>query len=77
MRRNYANKINKIISDKLKNFREINIKYNNDLFDDLNEKNKNRDFFEKLKSNRELDEITKRTNFGINKDQIFFSTKSK
>ena len=40
-------------------------------------KNKNRDFFEKLKSNRELDEITKRTNFGINKDQIFFSTKSK
>ena len=40
MRRNYANKINKIISDKLKNFREINIKYNNDLFDDLNEKKK-------------------------------------
>ena len=78
MRRNYANKINKIISDKLKNFREINIKYNNDLFDDLNEKKiKIEIFFEKLKSNRELDEITKRTNFGINKDQIFFFDKIK
>ena len=34
-------------------------------------------FFKKLKSNRELDEITKRTNFSINKDQIFFFDKIK
>ena len=76
IRRNYAKIINKIISEKLKNFREINIKYENNLFDDVNEKKlKIEIFFEKLKSNRGLDESTKRTNFGINKDEIIFFDK--
>ena len=76
IRRNYTKIINKIISEKLKNFREINIKYENNLFDDLNEKKlKIEIFFEKLKSNRSLDETTKRTNFGINKDEIIFFDK--
>ena len=73
MRRNYANKINQIISENLKQFRDVNIRYENKLFDVSNEKDQNIEIFlEKLKSNRELDEITKRTNFGINKDEIIF-----
>ncbi len=76
IRRNYAYELNSIISKKLKNFRDIELNYKNILNLDFENKNISvKIFSEKLKINRQLDEISKRTNFGINSDQIFFFDK--
>lgn len=77
IRRQYAEELNNIISSKLKNFREVKIQYKNTLFKDLiNKKDELIDLFLKeLKNKRELDEITKRTNFSINSDEIIILDK--
>ncbi len=76
IRRSYANLINNIINEKLKNFRLVEIKYVNKFIINLEDKNNSiQNFNEKLKMNRNIDEISKRTNFGINSDEItFFDT---
>tara|TARA_B100000963_G_scaffold228744_1_gene199471 strand:- start:6747 stop:7838 length:1092 start_codon:yes stop_codon:yes gene_type:complete len=71
IRRKYAEEMNSIICSKLKKFREIKIKYKNTFFDDLIDKDRLLDLFiNELRKNREIDEITKRTNFSINSDEV-------
>ena len=74
IRRNYAENLNVIINRQLNKFKKIRIDYKNKLFSNL----KNKDdliklFLNELKKKRELDEITKRTNFNISSDEIYIT----
>tara|TARA_B100000963_G_scaffold261705_1_gene229883 strand:+ start:8407 stop:9501 length:1095 start_codon:yes stop_codon:yes gene_type:complete len=71
IRRKYAEKLNMIINTQLNQFRKIRLEYKNKLFSNLQNKDKLTNLFlEELKNKRELDEITKRTHFSINTDEI-------
>ena len=73
IRRNYAENLNVIINRQLNNFKKIKIEYKNKLFSNLENKNDMINLFLKeLRNKRELDEITKRTNFSISSDEISF-----
>ena len=73
IRRNYAANLNVIINKKLNKFKKIRIEYKNKLFSNLENKGDLKNLFlNELKNKRELDEITKRTNFSINSDEIIF-----
>ena len=73
IRRNYAEKLNLIINRQLNKFKKIRIEFKNKLFVSLENKNDIINLFLKeLKNKRELDEITKRTNFSISSDEISF-----
>ena len=72
IRRRYAEELNIIINSQLSNFKKIKITYRNKLFTDLNNKDELVNLFlQELKNKREIDEITKRTNFSINADEIY------
>ena len=76
IRRKYAEELNNIILSKLANFSCINIEYKNNLFNNLSDKCISVSLFmEELKKKRQLDTITKRSNFGINTDEIIFFDK--
>ena len=71
IRRKYAEKLNVIIDTQLNKFKKVRIEYNNKLFSNLQDKERLiKLFLNELKNKRELDEITKRTNFSINTDEI-------
>lgn len=72
IRRNYAANLNVIINKQLNKFKKIRIEYKNKLFSNLKNKDNLIDLFlNELKNRRELDEITKRTNFSISSDEIY------
>ena len=72
IRRNYATNLNIIINRQLNKFKKIRIEYKNKLFSNLeNKDNLINLFLNELKNKRELDEITKRTNFSISSDEIY------
>ena len=72
-RRKYAEKLNKIINNKLKNFREVELRFLNNFLKKIDNKEHTVDqILEKFKVNRTIDEISKRTNFSINSDEIIF-----
>ena len=72
IRRNYAYNLNIIINKQLNKFKKIRIEYKNKLFSNLENKDDLINLFlNELKNKRELDEITKRTNFSINSDEIY------
>lgn len=72
IRRNYAENLNVIINRQLHKFKKIKIEYKNKLFSNLqNKENLINIFLNELKNKRALDEITKRTNFSINSDEIY------
>ncbi len=71
IRRKYSEKLNFIINPQLNKFKKIRIEYKNKLFSNLQNKERLINLFlEELKNNRKLDEITKRSNFSINTDEI-------
>ena len=72
IRRNYAENLNVIINKQLNKFKSIRIEYKNKLFSNLENKDDIiKKFLNELKNKRELDEITKRTNFSISSDEIY------
>lgn len=72
-RRKFAENLTNEIKQKLSNFREIKIFYNNENFTAQKEKDHLIEIFKnKLLKNRQIDEISKRTNFGINTDEVVF-----
>ena len=76
IRRNYAENLNVIINKQLNKFKKIRIEYKNKLFSNLENKDDLINLFlNELKNKRELDEITKRTNFSINSDEIYIMDK--
>ena len=76
IRRIYAEEINQLIDIKLKKFRGVNIEFVNELYSKNNNKNTIINLFtKKLKEQRQLDEVSKRTNFSINSDQTLFFDK--
>ncbi len=76
IRRKFAQKLNKIIQEKLSNFKKVELRYKNNFFSNLEKKQEVIDHFEKkFKLNRQIDEISKKTNFGINSDEIIFFDK--
>ena len=78
-RRSYSVILNDIIKKNLEDFRLIEIIYNNLNFNFTEDKNILLQLFkEKLKTNRDIDEISKRTSFSINTDEvIIFDSKKK
>ncbi len=71
IRRNYAGNLNVIINKQLNKFKRIRLEYKNRLFSNFENKNDLISLFlNELKNKRELDEITKRTNFSISSDEI-------
>ena len=76
IRRVYAEEINRLINIKLNKFRAVQIEFENDLYSKTNDKVSVLNLFiKKLKELRHLDEVSKRTNFGINSDQVIFVDK--
>ena len=74
IRRNYAKNLNVIINKQLNKFKKIRIDYKNKLFPNLENKDDLINLFlNELKNKRELDEITKRTNFSISSDEIYIT----
>ena len=72
IRRNYAENLNDIINKQLNKFKKIRIEYKNKLFSSLENKDHIINIFlNELKNKRDLDEITKRTNFSISSDEIY------
>ncbi len=72
IRRNYAANLNFIINRQLNEFKKIRIEYKNKLFSNLENKYDLINLFlNELKNKRELDEITKRSNFSISSDEIY------
>ena len=78
-RRSYSVILNDIIKKYLEYFRLREIIYNNVNFNFTDDKNILLQLFkEKLKTNRDIDEISKRTSFSINTDEvIIFDSKKK
>ena len=77
IRRIYAEEINQLIDSKLKKFRGVYIEFVNDLYLKNNDRNTIINLFaKKLKEQRQLDEVSKRTNFSINSDQTLFFDKT-
>ena len=71
IRRNYAENLNITINRQLNKFKKIRIEYKNKLFSNLENKDDLINLFlNELKNKRDLDEITKRTNFSISSDEI-------
>ena len=76
IRRVYAEEINRLINIKLNKFRAVQIEFENDLYSKTNDTVSVLNLFiKKLKELRHLDEVSKRTNFGINSDQVIFVDK--